>query len=220
MGARPQSENITPLGRFPGNVALVHTDTCTPDGCAAGCPVALLDAQAGELTSGAKVPLEGAKDSQGVYGNFKERNINYFSADSGSASRFFYTSKASTFERVAGLSARSSHPTLKPIQLIEWLATLLLPPKLDAPRRLLVPFAGVASEMIGAHLAGWDVVHGIEQSAAYIAEGKQRAAWWGKYDSYDKAAASYAVLQEVKHEEAARKAANVEQLRLFGEDVA
>lgn len=212
-------EYTSPLGRFPGNVALVHTDTCTPDKCADDCVVALLDAQAGELTNG-HFPASGKVGQSSVYGNFNGLNQEDRYTESGGASRFFYTAKSSTFERTAGLPKRSSHPTLKPIQLIEWLSTLLLPPKLDTPRRLLVPFAGVASEMIGAHLAGWDVIHGIEQSGAYIAEGKQRAAWWSKYDSYDKAAASYAVLQEVKQEEAARKAANVEQLRLFGEDVA
>lgn len=217
---RVEDQPIT-LGRFPGNVALVHTDTCTADGCAAECAIRLLDEMTPDRTSKATGGGDSPSGERHVYdGGWKPIRSELPDDNGGGASRFFYTAKSSTFERTAGLPARSSHPTLKPIQLIEWLSTLLLPPKLDTPRRLLVPFAGVASEMIGAYLAGWDVVHGIEQSAAYIAEGKQRAAWWSKYDSYDKAAASYAVLQEVKQEEAARKAANVEQLRLFGEDVA
>ena len=40
---------------------------------------------------------------------------------------------------------RNIHPTLKPIALTRWLATLLLPPAEYAPRRILVPFAGSAA---------------------------------------------------------------------------
>jgi hypothetical protein len=37
-----------------------------------------------------------------------------------------------------------------------------LPPEEYAPRRILVPFSGVGSEMIGAALAGWEQIVGIE----------------------------------------------------------
>ena len=57
---------------------------------------------------------------------------------------------------------KNPHPTLKPIQLAKHLATLLLPPASYSPRRLFVPFSGVASEMIGGLLAGWDEVVGVE----------------------------------------------------------
>jgi len=69
---------------------------------------------------------------------------------------------------------RNNHPTVKPIDLCRYLATLLLPPKEYAPRRILVPFSGVASEMIGAMLAGWEEVVGMEQDAEYceIAKGR------------------------------------------------
>ena len=62
---------------------------------------------------------------------------------------------------------RNSHPTVKPLALCRHLATLILPPKRDAPRRLLVPFAGTGSEMIGAKEAGWDEVVGVEISPEY-----------------------------------------------------
>lgn len=62
---------------------------------------------------------------------------------------------------------RNPHPTVKPIALTRWLATLLLPPIAYAPRRILIPFAGVGSEMIGAGLAGWDEIIGIEQDSGY-----------------------------------------------------
>lgn len=113
-------------------------------------------------------------------------------ADTGGASRFFYHAKVNRKEREFGCEnlplrtaaectgrteglvgadrpqagagrgsgARNFHPTLKPIELNRYLATLLRPPNPDAV--LLVPYAGVASEMIGALLAGWPAVLGIE----------------------------------------------------------
>jgi site-specific DNA-methyltransferase (adenine-specific) len=78
--------------------------------------------------------------------------------------RFFYCNKVSTKERNAGLPEGmvNDHSTLKPIQLATYLAKLCLPPPRATPRRILVPFSGVGSEMIGAILAGWDEVIGIE----------------------------------------------------------
>jgi len=66
------------------------------------------------------------------------------------------------------IARKNPHPTLKPIALTQWLATLLLPPEDYAPRKLLVPFSGAGSEMIGAMLAGWDMILGIEGEKKYI----------------------------------------------------
>lgn len=93
-------------------------------------------------------------------------------------SRLFYTAKASTKERNAGLAERNPHPTVKPLALTEYLAKLLLPPERDTPRRILVPFAGSGSEMIGAGRAGWDEVVGIEREAEYVAIAEARLAHW------------------------------------------
>ena len=121
-----------------------------------------------------------------------EDSAEVLDAQSGGASRFFYTSKASRREREAGLDARTptarsdgrqaehdsprlrtsptrnTHPTVKPIDLMTYVARLLLPPELGRPRRLLVPFSGSGSEMIGALLAGWDEVVGVELEREYI----------------------------------------------------
>jgi len=71
----------------------------------------------------------------------------------------------------------SQHPPhVKPVALTEYLARLIRPPKRDTPRRLLVPFAGSGSEMIGAKRAGWDEVVGIEQNAEYVAIAEKRLA--------------------------------------------
>lgn len=73
---------------------------------------------------------------------------------------------------------RNIHATVKPISLSRHLATLLLPPPAYGPRRLLVPFAGVASEMIGAMLAGWEEVTGIELEADHVAIANARLSYW------------------------------------------
>lgn len=89
----------------------------------------------------------------------------------GEASRFFYQAKVSKQERL-----ESTHPTLKPIALTEYLARLLLPPahKDGSPRRILVPFSGAGSEMIGCLRAGWDEVVGIEMEPEYVADAERR----------------------------------------------
>lgn len=80
---------------------------------------------------------------------------------------------------------KNIHPTNKPIELIRYLATLLLPPEHYAPRRLLVPFSGVSSEMIGASLAGWDFVQGVELKEEYASIGDARLEYWKNVNSND-----------------------------------
>jgi DNA modification methylase len=110
----------------------------------------------------------------------------------GEPARFFYCAKASRKERDAGLDdfvkipggerttakgfladaargsrsrpVRNVHPTVKPLDLCRHLASLILP---NGTRRLLVPFSGSGSEMIGGIQAGWDEVTGVELSAEY-----------------------------------------------------
>ena len=109
-------------------------------------------------------------------------------AQSGGASRFFYCAKASRAERDAGLEGfaaqatsrygeqgqgptpqqtprkpveqRNVHPTVKPLALAAYLARLILPPVEGT--RLLVPFCGSGSEMLGGLRAGWSHVEGID----------------------------------------------------------
>lgn len=80
----------------------------------------------------------------------------------------------------AGLTsgARNHHPTLKPLALTRWLASLIKPPTDGAV--LLVPYAGAGSEMIGALQAGWPVVFGIEAENDYVEIAQARIAAWGK----------------------------------------
>ncbi len=89
--------------------------------------------------------------------------------DEGGASRFFYCAKANRKERKG-----NAHPTVKPLALCEYLARLIIQPKRETPRRLLVPFSGSGSEMIGALSAGWDHVTGIEKDDQFVATARQR----------------------------------------------
>ena len=116
--------------------------------------------------------------------------------------RFWYTAKAGRAERAAGLEGReavrgdecygdgigngpdrialrNSHPTVKPLALCRYLATLIRPPEAWLNEaRLFCPYAGSGSEMIGALLAGWRNVTGIEREAEYADIAEARLAWW------------------------------------------
>lgn len=80
----------------------------------------------------------------------------------------------------ATVKGHNPHPTVKPISLAKYLATLLLPPEMYAPRRLFVPFSGVSSECIGAHQALWEEIVGIEMEEKYCEIGRARAEYWMK----------------------------------------
>lgn len=131
--------------------------------------------------------------------------------DDGGPSRFFFVAKVSRQEREDGCEllekmhtherrfhdhpglgaarkgggSSNNHATLKPIELTTHLARLLLPPRalLAGPRRLLVPFAGAGSEMIGGIRAGWDTVDGIEliEHHVTIAQHRLAAKAWEAY---------------------------------------
>jgi len=115
----------------------------------------------------------------------------------------YYTAKASKSERNAGLEgfedrragamefrnresekgqfegdpqyAKNYHPTVKPLSLTKYLATLIKPP---TGGRLLVPFSGSGSEMIGALQAGWEYVEGVELTEEYIPIAEARIKYW------------------------------------------
>ena len=122
--------------------------------------------------------------------------------DAGGPSRFFYTSKSSRaekdkgvedfywkrtdegFERItaeecASLPRRERasgciHPTVKPLDILRHLATMMLPPPGPDHRSILIPFSGSGSEMIGAAQAGWEWVTGIEFEEQYVEIAKAR----------------------------------------------
>jgi len=164
----------SPSGRWPANFALSHLPECKEE-CVDGCPVKQLNEQVG-----------------GASRFFFNSNWNFEVAEGLlTSSPVRYCSKPSSEEKEVGLESlpevldengkpksKCIHPTVKPIALNKWLATLLLPPVAYAPRRILVPFAGVGSEIIGALHAGWDEVVGVEMQEEYVKIGKARLEHW------------------------------------------
>lgn len=91
---------------------------------------------------------------------------------------------------------------VKPISLVKWLATLLLPPPEYSPRRILIPFAGVMSEAIGAMFAGWEEIVCIEMERKYCEIGGARMKFWSQYKSYEEAMnAARQIRQDLKRAE-------------------
>lgn len=90
------------------------------------------------------------------------------------SSRFMYCAKASRKERDAGVEGGASHPCVKPLALTTYLARLILPPVEGA--RLLVPFCGSGSEMLGGLRAGWSHVEGIDSWGVAVKIAKARLA--------------------------------------------
>ena len=74
-----------------------------------------------------------------------------------------------------GNANQNNHPTVKPLSLTKYLATLIKPP---TGGRLLVPFSGSGSEMIGALQAGWEYVEGVELTEEYIPIAEARIKYW------------------------------------------
>lgn len=77
--------------------------------------------------------------------------------DSGSASRFFYSAKADAFDRIG-----SKHPTVKPVDLMQWLCRLITPPG----GLVLDPFAGTGTTGEAAFREGFRAIL-IEREEEY-----------------------------------------------------
>ena len=143
--------------------------------CVEGCPIKQLDQQSGKRSKGHFPKTQNTK-SKFMASKGKQLAPEQYT-DEGGASRFFktfhytpetnelgptrfyYNSKASPTERKG-----NNHPTIKPLAVCRYLATLIKPPT----GKLLVPYSGSGSEMVAALQSGWQSVTGIEREEAYI----------------------------------------------------
>jgi DNA modification methylase len=181
-GARPSRDYVQPSGRWPANVVL--------DEAAA----ALLDASVGERTSGKMLPThtEAARNTYGQNAAGGYVTMETY-GDSGGPSRFFYTAKASRSEREAGLddlepvrrsdgretdienprlrtsARRNDHPTVKPLDLMRWLVTLVTPPG----GVVLDQFMGSGSTGVAAVELGFSFI-GIDRDPHYVEIARRR----------------------------------------------
>jgi DNA modification methylase len=149
---RTEATGTAPEGRWPANVAL--------DEAAA----AMLDAQSGErkspstYTRSATVASTTYGEGMGAVGAGDQSN-GY--GDTGGASRFYYTAKASRADRNTS-GATNTHPTVKPTDLMRWLVRLVTPPG----GVVLDPFAGSGSTLVAARAEGFRAI-GIEREDEY-----------------------------------------------------
>lgn len=87
---------------------------------------------------------------------------------------------------------KNTHRTVKPISGAKYLARLFKPPS-NKKNLLLVPFCGTGSEIIGAMLAGWENIVGIEINTHYAAIAQARVSFW-----LDKIAKGHTSVEGVK----------------------
>jgi len=73
------------------------------------------------------------------------------------------------------VSQKNNHPTLKPISLSYRVLKLFKTPN---PQKIVYPFAGVQSEVIGGYKAGFTDFLGCELNAEYVEVGSIRFEYW------------------------------------------
>lgn len=142
------AQPVPGLGRWPANVVL--------DEAAA----AMLDAQSGERPGATSFsrPSDYSATSYKLPGGTP---LTEGYGDTGGASRFFYTAKASRADRNTN-GAENTHPTVKPTDLMRWLVRLVTPPG----GVVLDPFAGSGSTLVAARAEGFRAI-GIEREDEY-----------------------------------------------------
>ena len=135
-------------GRWPANVVLDEQ------------AAAMLDAQSGERKSPATYTRGVHAEGEWLHAKpAGSEQIGY--GDTGGASRFFYTAKASRADRSTN-GANNTHPTVKPTDLMRWLVRLVTPPG----GVVLDPFAGSGSTLVAARAEGVRCI-GIEREDEY-----------------------------------------------------
>lgn len=148
------SDGETSQGRWPANVILDGSQAAALDEMSGEIPPSTRTATGGECAKPGQLEghLKGVGsrvgDSWGYNG-------------SGGASRFFYTAKAGTNERITHNGV--AHPTVKPLDLMRWLVRLVTPPG----GIILEPFAGSGTTVEAAILEGFRCI-AIEREADYL----------------------------------------------------
>ncbi len=141
------------------------------------CPCYIMDEQSGVSKSSKRTNPSTRKDTSTLFNaigvvNTGEGEYN----DKGGASRFFYQAKVSKAER--NMSGKSTHPTMKPIQLMSYLCRLVTPPG----GIILDPFSGSGSTGIASLLNDFRFV-GMELEQEYFDIMEKRI---NDYESYRK----------------------------------
>ena len=138
-----------PAGRWPANILHDGSDEV----------VAAFPSEAGGSGKASGPSLRGANRSvaRGQFNGLPDGLEPAFYGDSGSAARFYYSAKADAEDRIG-----SKHPTVKPVDLMQWLCRLVTPPG----GNVLDPFAGTGTTGEAAWREGFRAVL-IEREEAY-----------------------------------------------------
>jgi site-specific DNA-methyltransferase (adenine-specific) len=145
-----RSEGTTDQGRWPANVLHDGSDEVEATFAAFG------ERATSSGTFKRKATLG---DTSGGWAMRSDADAGQGYGDSGTASRFFYSAKASAADR-----AGSKHPTVKPLALMRWLCRLICPPG----GTILDPFAGSGTTGEAAMLEGFDAILIERETAADI----------------------------------------------------
>lgn len=177
-------------GRFPANL--------THDGSAA--VLAGFPAEARSAGVAARPDSVGTGD--GVTYQPQKRQGTIYADAAGSAARFFYTAKADAHDRIG-----SGHPTVKPLDLMQWLCRMLTPPG----GTILDIFSGTGTTGEAAFREGFNALL-IERDPEYQADiarrmenalagpvARQHAATRAKIARKAKAAATAAAVSATPH---------------------
>ncbi|HEV8492853.1 MAG TPA: DNA methyltransferase [Candidatus Angelobacter sp.] len=157
-GFKQDAITTAPAGRWPANVCHDGSDEVEQAFAAFG-------------EKGGGFGVRGSDAGNTMYGNGLGLNrpttgqtVGF--GDTGTASRFFYSAKASKADR-----AGSKHPTVKPQSLMRWLCRLVTPPG----GTILDCFAGSGSTGAAAMREGFNSIL-IEREAEYVADIQRRIA--------------------------------------------
>lgn len=162
-----------PVGRWPANIIHDGSDEVMasfPDAPGQQQDIALDAPSARTSNIYGKMNRHGEKSADRRYA---EKGSTNFAAlpemrrgDSGSAARFFYTAKADADDRLG-----SKHPTVKPVDLMQWLCRLVTP----KGGTVLDPFAGTGTTGEAAFREGFNAIL-IERESEYQADIRRRMA--------------------------------------------
>lgn len=144
-----KATGTTTKGRYPANV--VFDEPVADD----------LDVEVGELASGGTPAQRDGIGSDRVFGSATGQQDlgRRVETNSGGPSRYYYTSKATEAERTLNGQIDNGHPTVKPMDLMKWLVTLV-----SREGQVVVdPFCGTGTTCKAAKELGREWL-GIEQN--------------------------------------------------------
>jgi site-specific DNA-methyltransferase (adenine-specific) len=156
LNSKVQHERVeTTTGRFPANIIHDGSDEV----------VKLFPNSLGAGGSTPKTKVRGYGEFGGGSSTYTSGERKQFDSGSGSAARFFYSTKVTKKERMID----NDHPTVKPVELMKYLIKLVTPKN----GIVLDPFNGSGSTGMAAVSLGHEYV-GIELESRYCEISKKR----------------------------------------------